>query len=269
MRCLKIVSENMISFKDHIIFDDIGSWPNDMLNLIRENESSLKAFFEEEHRIDELIKENVSLRYNRPGNAYQEQWDEIINDIETVLNRHSIIGIHCTKLLDWEIEDVEKNGLKRLDRFFSNQRVEKAFAEGVLSKKIKDELIDKKELSNNNRKGYVWVFHCLGTLRDENGLNRLFGLWGGEALYAYLKDNRGLKHIGTSCIVFVSIKISELNLYPELSKRMTAFYFNDDYFPYDVDSNIEADLNVLRVVRRNEKVFEDLTKIGNWDEERF
>ncbi len=259
----------MISFKNHIIFDDIKSWPIEMHDLIKYNASSLKGFFEEEHRIDKMARENIELRYNRPVNIYRDKWEEIINEIETVLKQHSIIGIHCTKLLDWEIKDIENNGLKPLDRTFANKRIEKAVKEGVLSKVLGNKLIDKKELSESNRKGYVWVFHCLETLTFESGLNRLFGLWGGESLYAYIKDNQELKTIGTPCIIFTSIKISELEIYPELSKRMTAFYFGDNYFPHDTDSIIKTDLNVIKVVRRNEKLFEDLTGIENWDNDRF
>jgi len=259
----------MISFKNHIIFDHLESWPSEMLYLIRENENTLKGFFEEEHLIDKLAREDVSLRYNRPENIYQEKWGVIINEIETVLKQHLIIGIHCTKLLDWEIEDVKKNGLKPLNRTFANQRIEKAFTEGLLSKEIRDELIDKKELDEEYRQGYVWFFHCLETLNFESGLNRLLGLWGGESIYAYVNDNNELKQIGTPCITFASIKISELDIYPELSKRMTAYYFNDNYYPHDNDSHIETAMNVLRIVKRNEKLFEELTGIENWDDERY
>jgi hypothetical protein len=259
----------MLQFENHIIFDDIESWPGEMLRLLRENEISLKGFFEEEHRIDDLAREDVSLRYNKPENIYREKWELIINQIEDVLKRHSIIGIHCTKLLDWEIEDIEKNGLRPLDKTFANQRIEKAFKAGLLSKRLKDELTDKKELEQKYRKGYVWVFHCLGTLNCESGLNRLLGLWGGESLYAYVKDNKELKHIGTPCITFVSIKISELDIYPELSKRMTAYYFNDNYFVHDTDSHIDSNLKVLKVLKRNENLFEELTGIQNWDSERY
>ncbi|HMS66838.1 MAG TPA: hypothetical protein PKD18_01820 [Saprospiraceae bacterium] len=259
----------MIKFENHIIFDSIESWPNAMKNLIRKNEDSLKGFFKEEHRIDKLARENVELRFFRPKNIYLEKWDLIISEIETILKQHSIIGIHCSKLFDWEIKDIESNGLKPLDRDFANKRIEKAVKKGALSKDLGKKLIDKKEFSEPNRKGYVWVFHCLETLTDESGLNRLLGLWGGESLYANIKDNEELKTIGTPCIVFTSIKIRELDIYPDLSKRMTAFYFDDNYFPHDADSIIKTDLNVLRVVKHDEKIFEELTGIENWDNEGY
>ncbi len=259
----------MINFKNHIIFDDTKSWQNAIIDLIKENESSLKGFFDEEHRINKLQRENVQLRFIRPENIYREKWETIIFEIQSILKHHKIIGIHCTKLLEWEIKDIEVNGLKPLDKTFANKRVERAFKEGVLSKELSEKLIDKKVLSGNNRKGYVWVFHCLKGLTCENGLNRLLGLWGGESLYSNLTDNQELKKIGTSCIVFTSIKISKLKIDPELSKRMTAFYFNDNYFQHDTDSFIKTNLDVLKVVRRNEKLFENLTRIEKWDNESY
>ncbi|ALU75137.1 hypothetical protein AUW17_07620 [Tenacibaculum dicentrarchi] len=255
----------MINFKNHIIFDNIESWPNEIINIIKNNEKLLKDFLEKKIHIDKLAIEDVMLRYNRPENIYRKEWDIIINKIDDILEQYSIIGIHCTKLLDWEIEDIKQNGLKPLSKTCTKNRIEKAFKQNFLSIKLKDKLINKKEVNDDNRKGKVYVFHCLKNLKDERGLNRLFGLWGGESLYFYIKDNQELKKIGTPCIAFTSIKINELNFNPKLSKRMISIYFNDNYFDHDTDSVIKTDLKVLRIVKRNEKLFEKLTGIENWD----
>lgn len=257
----------MISFNNHMILDKIDSWPEEVLGLIKTNESSLKGFFEEEHRIDKLSREDMSVRYNRPQNIYQEKWVKTINTIEEILKDYSIVGIHSTKLLDAEIRDIEQNGLRPLSKEFANQRVESIYKNGLISEELRNELINKEELVADNRKGKIFVFHCMSTLKDEWGLNRLFGYWGGEALFAYIKNSKELRKIGTPCIVFTSIKIKELDIYPELSKRMLAFYFDDNYFPHDTDSIIEKKLSVLRIIKRDEKIFEDLTNISDWDDE--
>jgi len=257
----------MISFNNHIIFDNIDTWPTDVIELLRNNENSITGFFEEEHRIDKLAVEDVSLRWNRPYNIHKEKWDIVIQKIEAVLKNHSIVGIHCTKLLDYEIKDIEKNGLKPLNKKFANQRIEKAFNKGLISLELRDKIINKKEFDAENRKGKIFVFHCLSTLKDELGLNRLFGYWGGESLYAFIENPQELKQLGIPCIVFTSIKISKFDIYPELSKRLTAFYFDDNFFPYDTDSIIKSNLNVLRIIKKDEKIFKDLTEIQNWDRE--
>lgn len=257
----------MIDIKNHIILDKLESWPNKVLKLIKDSENELQGFFREEHRIDKLGRNDLSVRYNRPHNIYSEEWNRITTSIEEILKEYLIVGIHCTKLMDYEISDIINNGLRPLNKDFANQRVEKLYKKGLISKDLKNKLENKEELIAKNRNGKIFVFHCLSTLKDESGLNRLLGYWGGESLYAYIKNTKELKQIGTSCIVFTSIKIKELDIYPGLSKRMLAFYFNDNYYPHDTDSIIESKLNVIRIIRKDEKIFEDLTNIQNWEEE--
>ncbi len=257
----------MIDFNNHLILDKIDSWPEEILELIKTNENSLKGFFEEEHRIDKLATEDLSIRHNRPQNIHQNKWIISLNKIERILQDYSIVGIHATKLLEDEINDIRINGLKPLSKEFANQRIEKAFDTGLISGNLKNELINKNEFDANNRKGKIFVFHCLSTLKNEWGLSKLFGLWGGEAIYTYLKNSKELKKIGIPCIVLTSIKIKELDIYPELSKRMVAYYFDDNYYPHDTDTIIEKDLSVLRIIKRDEKIFEDLTQINNWNEQ--
>src|SRR5690606_4814435 len=179
---------DMISFDNHIILDNFDSWPKEVLELVKANESSLKGFFEEEHRINRLARKDMSIRYNKPQNIHQDKWRNTINKIEEILEDYSIVGIHSTKLLDNEIKDILLNGLRPLSKEFAIQRVESVYRKGLISEELREELINKKELVADNRKGKVFVFHCLSTLKDEWGLNKLFGYWGGEALYAYAKN---------------------------------------------------------------------------------
>jgi uncharacterized protein YqgQ len=173
----------MIHFDNHIIIDNVDSWPEKILELIRANESIIKGFLEEEHRIDKLSREEIFLRYNRPINVYKEEWKDTIYKIDQILKDYSIIGIHCTKLLDIEIKDIQRNGLRPLSTEFVSQRVDFVYKKKLISRELREELINKKEIVAENRIGKVFVFHCLSTLKDESGLNNLFGYWGGEALY--------------------------------------------------------------------------------------
>ncbi|MGE0560706.1 MAG: hypothetical protein AB7O47_02735 [Flavobacteriales bacterium] len=259
----------MINIENHIILDKVETWPDKVLNLIENSKKELNNFLQEERRIDKLGEKDILIRLqcNRPQNIYSEEWNRTIKNINKILKGYNIIGIHCTKLMDYEILDILENGLQPLNKIFANQRVERLYKKGLISQATKNELENKDELCCEHRNGYIFVFHCLSTLKDESGLNRLFGYWGGESLYAYLKNPRELKQIGTSCIVFTSIKIKELAIDPELSKRMIASYFDDNYYPHDTDSIIQSKLNVIKVITRKEKLFEDLTNIQNWKDE--
>jgi hypothetical protein len=257
----------MIIYENHIILDKIDSWPSRVLDVVKANEDSLKGFLLEEHRIDELSREDLTIRYYRPKNLYFEIWDNTIQEIDEILKKYSIIGFHCTKLLEPEIRDIQLNGLRPLNKDFAYQRIESAFEQGLISERLRNELKSKEELDADNRKGKIFVFHCLTTLKDEWGLNRLLGYWGGESLYGYIKNPQELKNIGIPCIALTSIEIKNLDIYPELSKRMIAYYFDDNYYPHDTDSIFETNLNVLRIIKRDEQLFEDLTNIQNWKDE--
>jgi len=255
----------MIDFGSHIILDKTETWPDEVLKIINTNKENLQKFLKEERRLDLLSRENISFRLNRPVNIYFPKWSKTIEKIENTLMKYSIVGIHATKLIEDEINDIKENGLKPLNKVFSIKRINNIYKKGLISKEFKNKLINIEETTFNNRKGMVFVFHCLSTLKEEYGLNKLFGYWGGEAIYMHTEQPKKLEKIGTSCIVFVSIKIKELDISPELSKRMLMHYFNDTYYPIDTDSIFYENLNVLRVVRKDDKYFEYLTEIQNWN----
>jgi len=254
-----------MKFKNHIILDQIDTWPEEFLEVVEKRKKDLKGFLEERSRIDKLAREDISLRYNRPKNAYSETWSKSIAILDTILKKYEIIGFHCTRLTEEEILNVLENGLQPLKKDFAVSRIEKVFNNSLISKELRDEIIEKEELTADNRTGMVYVFHCTSTLREESGLNKLFGFWGGEAIYMYLKNSRELKTIGKSCIVLASINIQDLSIFFELSERMIKFYFDNSYDP-DTDTSLKSNVKVIKVIKREEPIFEDLTGIQNWKE---
>lgn len=257
----------MLKIKNHIILDQINSWPKNVLELVKKHEQSLIGYFQEEKRVEKIGRTDLKIRYNRPQNPFGDEWIEVVDTIDEILCEYKIVGFHCTKLMDYEIKDVIEYGLIPLDRNFANNRINTLFDKGLISEELRNKIIDKAELSEKIRTGRIFLFHCLSTLKDEWGLKKLFGFWGGESIYQYLKNSTELSQIGIPCIVVASIKISELDIYPSLSRRMLGIYFDDKLYPYDTDSIIEKKLEVLRVIKRDNKLFNKLTNIESWSEE--
>jgi len=256
----------MLQIGNHIILDQLSSWPKNILQLIEKQEYSLRCYLQEEKRIDNLCRTDLKIRYNRPQNPFGEIWIEVVDTIEAVLQDFKIVGFHCTRLMDYEIKNVIENGLIPLDINFANNRINTLFDNGLISEELRNQIIDKAELSEDIRAGKIFTFHCLSTLKEECSFNKLFGLWGGESIYQYLKDSKELSQIGIPCIVLASIKIAELDIYPILSRRMLCIYFHDNYHPHDNVSVFEKKLNVLKVIQRDNKLFNKLTNIESWSE---
>ena len=257
----------MIEINNHIILDQKKTWPEVVLDLINNSKKDLENYLIEESQIDKLGRTDLNVRYNRPHNPYFEKWDEITDKIERILKKYNLVGIHCTKLMDYEIDDILVNGLRPLNKDFANKRIKILYENGLISNELKNKIYDKEELSAENRSGKVFTFHSLSTLKDEWGLNRLFGYWGGESIYSYVKQAQELKDIGTSCIVIVSIQIKNFDIYPELSKRMLSIYFDSNYCPHDNDSIFEEKLDVLQIIKREDELFNRLTNIEAWSDE--
>lgn len=251
----------MINFKNNIILDNIDTWPIEVQKLLHNNKTILLKYFEEEQILNTKILNNLLLKYDGIKNPLNENWIQINKKINKMLSNHSIIGIHCTKLLDWEIEDIENNGLIPLNGKSANKRIHNAYNKVFLSYKLYKKLSINTKFSDNNRKNKIWFFHCLKTLQVTNGINVFFDNWGGESMFFNEKDNEELLNIGTSCIIFVSLKINKLDFYPILSNRLISIYLNNNVFEHDTDTIYNQKIKVLDIYKRTDYTFRDLTGI--------
>ncbi len=253
----------MIEIKDHIIFDHVDSWPKPIVDLIKGNENSLKDFLIEENK--RIHEPNFLIRIKYPLNPNQGIWNNITSEIESILYKEKLVGIHCTKLMDYEIEDLYQSGLIPLDKSHAIKRVNKLFENGLISKKLKNKIINKSELEESRRTGKVFTFYNISTLKFEGGLRKFFTYWGGESIYQYLEDPSELRKIGIPCIVLISMNIKDIPKNINLGERFLCIYFDDSYCPFGMEFSYNKKLNVLRVIQRDNKHFNDLTNIESWD----
>jgi hypothetical protein len=246
----------------HIVLDQIQTWPQNILDLIQRNEIYLKEFlsYEKKKRQEKDFKKRIKLSPNKN----KELWDSTLNEISEELKGQNIVGIHCTKLMDYEITEVQEVGLLPLNKEHAIKRVEKLYRKGFISKKLKDEITNKSELEDSNRVGAVYVFHDTKTLKNEYGLRKLFCFWGGEAIFQYLKNPKPLFFLGIPCIVVVSINSNDIDL-SCFAETMLCIYFKNGYKRLSMESAIDRKLKVLEVIQRDSKLFNTLTDFDSWD----
>ncbi len=94
----------------------VASWPRDLVKLLRENYEVLRDYELEEQRIDKLARLDWRLRVYRPPNALRAQRTALISKIEEAVQHLDIIGFHCTRLEDDEVEAIKRDGLVPLSR---------------------------------------------------------------------------------------------------------------------------------------------------------
>lgn len=252
----------MITIKGHIILDQINTWPQEVLDLIHKNEINLSEFLSFEKK--KCQEKDFRKRIKFSPNKNKVFWDSTVSEISKKLIGQKIIGIHCTNLMDYEIAEVHEVGLLPLKKEHAIKRVEKLFSQGIISNKLKDVITNKSELEDSNRTGAVYLFHNISTLKNKDGLKKLFCFWGGEAVFQYLNNPEKLYMLGTPCIILVSVNSKDLNL-SDFAETMLGIYFNDGYKHLSLESAINKKLKVLKIIQRDSNLFNALTDFDSWD----
>lgn len=259
---------NLLSIANsHIIIDCLETWPNELNDIIKQNQDVLTSYLELEKDIDNRAEKEVKLRIDRPKNKYKEDWDDIINSLKEILKSKNFVGFHCTRLIDNEINKINKNGLKPLCPNFLKERLKYLYKQNEISKQAFQFLINNNLTSEKNRKGKVFFFHCLATLESDSGINNLFKYWGGEAIYRCYEDNHSIKNellnIGMPCIVLGSLNYNQLYKFNNmLETRLIKVFLNNNNLHYngvDFDNYVENNVSVIDIITYDNKLFDYLT----------
>ena len=175
--------------------DDLSSWPADFLDILNENKKLLVEYHLKESAIDNECRDNVFLRIKPPINPFRKKYEEIVDSLEEVLIKYSLLAYHCTRLTKEEIATIKSNGMKVLSNDFINKKLA-----NLIPKYLSDEqykyIFDKKctnpdgSFDLSHRAGRIWFCPNRSTLKEEHSVYRLFKSWGGEAVYVDLENDK-------------------------------------------------------------------------------
>ena len=270
-----------------INFDDVGSWPSDFLNVVAENRNLFIRHHKEEKLIDRLAESDVAFRIERPENRHKNEYKKILSRLSAILQGHKVMGYHCTRLTDSEIQCIKESGLKVLTDNLIAVRLNDALTEGVLPREAYEHISNsdtlKKSVSDQGqgrRKGMIWFVASKETLKQSGSVYRFFKFWGGEALYnnheADKKISPYLKSIGVPCIIKASIPFSEgqhpIEYYVEnficrdIFDEIRCSQYSDELNIY-VKRNL-CFTEILEVITVTDPRFEQLTNYMKWPSER-
>ena len=107
---------------NEIIINEIDSYPEDLIKLLKSCEKDLSRYLKEEQRICNLHQDP-----NPVINKYKANWNLSIGKIEKVLIENRFVGFHCSRLTDKEIGIISKNGLVPLSEQLAKEKLERVF----------------------------------------------------------------------------------------------------------------------------------------------
>ena len=98
------------------------------------------------------------------------RYDHIVYGLRAVLQAYSIVGLHCTKLTEEEIQHILADGMQLPDGKMLAQRINRLVESGYVTSAIADKLLAKNQADEQYRAGMVWFCFFRPGIAGESGI---------------------------------------------------------------------------------------------------
>ena len=211
----------------------------------------------------------------RQGGVSAQMFDGAIVGLANVLQPHEMVGWHCTRLTDPEIEEISRNGMRLPDGTMLARRIDAVAEAGCLAPDVARLLKSSNQADEENRTGTVWFCFFPPGRAGEDGIGRFFRHWGGEALYnSHERDpvsSQAISCIGTPCLVEANVPIAALARHCGLEFNILRRFLVGRGLPGQGSADYEGRIvrplpaaNVRRVIRFPSPDFLELTRCLEW-----
>jgi len=211
---------------ESIDIEDQNTWPVQILAELDLHFDVLHKNALAEMHINKLCEIDAHYQRNRPDPIHARHRIDVLGRLNAWLQPHCIDAFHCTRLTDFEIEDVRLSGLNTLELDFALNRITRLENKGMMPASVAEKLRSKNAISNRHGDRLTQVCFMLSrhSLKSEEDIGALLSQWGGEALYwAYESDpevSAVLRSVGTPCIVQAQIPVPMLENYDSVEEML-------------------------------------------------
>jgi hypothetical protein len=202
-------------------------------------------------------------------------YDKAIGGLMDALQPYAIRGWHCTRLTDYEIDEIQTNGMLLPNAAMLTRRINALVKAGQLASAIAQQLIAKNQADDPNRADKLWFYFYPPRRAGEKGVGRFFRHWGGEGLYNLHEDDPvtspAIRCIGTSCVIEADVPIALLKSSDGLALKVVRRFLKSRGYrmrePVDHADRINRPLPtncIRRVIRFLDSEFASLTGCDAW-----
>jgi hypothetical protein len=241
---------------------DERTWPTDVLDYLETHRQVFLAW-ELRHIGRENIKVNVA------------EFERASLGLRTALNPHTLHGYHCTRLTQPEIDAIILHGMHPSSATMLRSRIAALLDAGLITALIAKRLSSENQANAIFRSGMIWF--CFYPPRNvtQQGVERFFRCWGGEALYNLHERNPRvapiLNRIGVPCLVEADVPIASLEIHSYLDSKVARRFLvkrglktiesidHEDRAKQPIPAG-----NIRRIIRFPERDFIRLTRCDKW-----
>jgi hypothetical protein len=208
------------------------------------------------------------------GLVSPKEYDRTIHGLRDILNKYSLVGWHCTRLTEMEIATIVESGMELPGAEMLNGRIGALERGRIITAEVAAKLRANNQAHESNRAGMIWFCFFPPHIGGEDGIERFFRSWGGEALYNSQEDDPEtgpvLTRIGVPCLIEAIVPIASLGGAIEF-KIVSRYLVNVGHRttkPLDHEDRAKSALpsrNIRRVIRFPEAEFIALTQCDSWE----
>ncbi len=254
-----------------IVIDIKETWTKEMLDILDNNKNDLSDYYRIEQELTRKSNYNDNFMFNNTSNDKEAIFNEVCLKLREELFNKKIIGFHCSRLTNEEINNIKIDGLRPLTSNLIEEKLDILVRTDLISQKEYDYLLENNVSAQKNRSGMVMNFFSIDTLKDCGGLSRLFRAWGGESIYynneSIIEWRKLLFRIGKPVIILCSLKYTDINAFTDLEKLIIQHYIQEKI--YDTNNISKVVVNVKNVITIEEELFEYLTNYSAWEIDKF
>lgn len=259
-----IISTAIIKMNNTITLHSHITWPQDLIEFLEEHHDLFVSW--------ELKDTKAKVREISP-----HEYDEAIYALREVLKPYDLHGLHCTKLTKDEINQIRTHGMSLQNSHTLSNRIDNLVQAKIISKPIADRLKTENQADEEYRAKMLWFCFFEPHLAGEDGIERFFRSWGGEALYNSHEDDPEtgaiLKTIGIPCVIEASVPISAEGEHSYLATKIYRNFLKTKGFDIReccdhegyATSNIPKE-NILNIIEFPSTKFKEITKCDEWEE---
>jgi hypothetical protein len=251
-----------------MILSDEGTWPAEVVRYL-DAHRELFWTWEAQRRSDAEPLGNEQAR------RLAHEYDVAVDGLRSMLLPFTLHGYHCTRLTEAEIAHILACGMRPPDRAFLCERIDQLRVTGMIDEDIANRLKEQNQAHESSRAGMIWFCFFPPRIAGQDGIERFFRSWGGEALYnSHERDpltGRILTVIGVPCLVEVDVPIASFPRYTFLDERFYRQFLINRGFETSEPCEHEdrgtwsiPPVNVRRIIRFSDPEFAALTDCNGW-----
>jgi hypothetical protein len=148
-----------------MVLDDLSTWPAEVIQFLTEHHDILLAW--EQKRAGQTPEIAASGR----------EYDRAMDELRRLLDPHPLLGFHCTRLTEPEIEHILSAGMQTLDVAVLRHRIQVLHNAGLVDLPIADRLWAENLAQDDIRAGRIRFCFFPPRFAGQSGIERFFRYW--------------------------------------------------------------------------------------------